>query len=248
MNELSVIVQNGVRVLTSSQLAESYGTTTDKISYNFNYNEKRYKLGKHFFLLTGEDLKIFKETNREFQGSINKLYLWTVKGAWLHAKSLNTDEAWEAYEALVDDYYDVKQPNLFGLSPQLQYLIQLEQKQNEMEKKINQIADGLTATPDPSKVKDRINEYVRYTRQDYDEVYNGIYQILKAQHGIDIKARVENERRNINAERLRKTGKVYAESTLKQKVNGIDVMVRMGVLDKFNNILVGLLAKAKGIE
>ena len=29
----------------------------------------------------------------------------TEKGAWLHAKSLNTDQAWEAYESLVDDYY-----------------------------------------------------------------------------------------------------------------------------------------------
>jgi len=37
------------------------------------------------------------------------LHLWTEKGAWLHAKSLNTDKAWEAYETLVDDYYAVKQ-------------------------------------------------------------------------------------------------------------------------------------------
>jgi len=36
------------------------------------------------------------------------LYLWTEKGAWLHAKSLNTDQAWDAYEALVDDYYRIK--------------------------------------------------------------------------------------------------------------------------------------------
>jgi hypothetical protein len=71
---------------------------------------------------------------------------------------------------------------------------------------------------------------------------------MKSQHGIDVKARVENERRKINAERYEKTGKLYAESTLRSKVNGIDVMVRMEVLDKFNNILVGLLAKAKGIE
>ncbi|WP_207642469.1 hypothetical protein [Desulfosporosinus sp. I2] len=31
----------------------------------------------------------------------------TITGAWLHAKSLNTDRAWKAYETLVDDYYRV---------------------------------------------------------------------------------------------------------------------------------------------
>ena len=109
MNQLQVINHVNQRVLTTSQLAESYGTNSDKISYNFNYNESRYKEGKHYFLLTGEELKAFKIANREFQGSINKLYLWTEKGAWLHAKSLNTDQAWEAYEALVDDYYRIKE-------------------------------------------------------------------------------------------------------------------------------------------
>ncbi|MGE7841394.1 ORF6C domain-containing protein [Lysinibacillus sp. NPDC093712] len=43
------------------------------------------------------------------------LYLWTEKGAWLHAKSLNTDEAWDAYEILVDEYYTVKE-NVVPLS------------------------------------------------------------------------------------------------------------------------------------
>lgn len=109
MEQIQVIEQNGERVLTTQQLAESYGATPDKISYNFKYNENRYKEGKHFFLLTGEELKEFKSANREFQGSLNRLYLWTEKGAWLHAKSLNTDQAWDAYEILVDDYYSVKQ-------------------------------------------------------------------------------------------------------------------------------------------
>lgn len=33
----------------------------------------------------------------------------------MHAKSLNTDEAWNAYEALVDDYYTIKN-NVIPLS------------------------------------------------------------------------------------------------------------------------------------
>lgn len=37
------------------------------------------------------------------------LYLWTEKGALLHAKSLNTDKAWEVYDYLVDFYFRAKE-------------------------------------------------------------------------------------------------------------------------------------------
>jgi phage anti-repressor protein len=123
-----------------------------------------------------------------------------------------------------------------------------DQKIIAIESNVQSIAHNLTAVPEPAKVVERVNEYARCTRQGHDEIYKGIYMILKAQHGIDVKARVENERRKINAEYYEKKGKLYAESTLKQKVNGIDVMVRMGVLEKFNAILVGLLTKARGFE
>jgi phage regulator Rha-like protein len=108
MNQLKVIEKNDQRVLTSVQLAEVFGTNTGKINYNFNYNKKRYQEGKHYFVLRGEELKDFK-SECEIHTSlkkVNTLYLWTEKGAFLHAKSLNTDKAWEAYSALVDDYFN----------------------------------------------------------------------------------------------------------------------------------------------
>jgi phage anti-repressor protein len=123
-----------------------------------------------------------------------------------------------------------------------------DQKITAIESSVHHITHNLIDVSEPAKVIERVNEYARYTRQGHDAIYNGIYQILKAKHGIDVKARVENERRKINAEHYQKKGKLYAESTLKQKVNGIDVMVRMEVLDKFNSILVGLLNKARGFE
>lgn len=57
--------------------------------------------------MEGDELKDFK-TNHQFDESsrINKLYLWTEKGAFLHAKSLNTDTAWEVYDRLVDNYFE----------------------------------------------------------------------------------------------------------------------------------------------
>ncbi len=109
MNQLQVIVHRHGRVLTTAQLAESYGAEEKLVQQNFSNNKARYKEGKHFFLLQGEDLRAFKRDfeNLGFAPNLNKLYLWTEKGAWLHAKSLNTDAAWDAYEMLVDEYYKI---------------------------------------------------------------------------------------------------------------------------------------------
>ncbi|WP_050613299.1 ORF6N domain-containing protein [Bacillus testis] len=106
MNELKIIENQGQRVLLTSQLAESYGTTSDIVSRNFNRNKERYQEGKHYICLEGEKLKGFRATGQiDLSPNLNKLYLWTEKGAFLHAKSLNTDQAWEVYDKLVDSYF-----------------------------------------------------------------------------------------------------------------------------------------------
>lgn len=108
MEKLQVVEKNNERVLLTSQIAESYGTTAKVISNNFNNNKGRYIEGKHYYCLTGEDLKEFMQSsNLGLQNSekIRTLYLWTQKGALLHAKSLGTDKAWEVYDYLVDSYF-----------------------------------------------------------------------------------------------------------------------------------------------
>ena len=111
MNELQITEYKNIRVLTTQQIAEAYGSDTRVISNNFNRNKERYIEGKHYICLEGEELKDFK-TNHQFDESsrINKLYLWTEKGAFFHAKSLNTDTAWEVYDRLVDNYFNKKKP------------------------------------------------------------------------------------------------------------------------------------------
>lgn len=111
MQDLRVIEVEGKRVLTTKQIAEAYGADVKTIQYNFRYNKPRYILGKHYIELTGDELRRLK-TRSEFQSSLKyakSLYLWTEKGALLHAKSLNTDKAWEVYDYLVDFYFHAKE-------------------------------------------------------------------------------------------------------------------------------------------
>ncbi len=117
MDQLQIIVHSNRRVLTTAQIAENYGADEKRISENYSRNKERYTEGKHFVLLQGDELRMFKReySNCGVAQNVNKYYLWTEKGAWLHAKSLNTDEAWDAYELLVDEYYNIKE-NVVPLS------------------------------------------------------------------------------------------------------------------------------------
>ena len=124
MNDnLQVIETNNQRVLTTAQIAERYETTERRISENFNRNKERYTEGKHYYCLTGDVLREFKNdyANCGFVpgAKVNSFYLWTEKGALMLAKSLNTDMAWEAYEVLVDTYFSVH-----GLPQRDSYMIE----------------------------------------------------------------------------------------------------------------------------
>lgn len=109
MQSLSVVEHQNMRVLTTAQLADAFHTSAKIVARNFQRNQERYTPGEHYFSLSGEDLKQFK-ASRQNDASlkyVSVLYLWTEKGAWLHAKSLNSNQAWTAYQMLIDSYYKV---------------------------------------------------------------------------------------------------------------------------------------------
>ncbi len=108
MSQLVVTEHKGIRVLTTQQIAEAYGTESQVITNNFNRNKDRYISGKHYVCLNGEEkLGFIKKNQNEFSSftRAKAIYLWTEKGAFLHAKSLNTDVAWVVYDRLVDTYF-----------------------------------------------------------------------------------------------------------------------------------------------
>ena len=148
MNDLKITEYKNIRVLTTQQIAEAYGTDSKVISNNFNRNRERYVEGKHFICLEGDELKVFK-TNHHFDESskINKLYLWTQKGAFLHAKSLNTDKAWEVYDHLVDSYFEKKQPLKLSTEEKIQILaqgnVELQEKVEAIDKDLQEFKRDL---------------------------------------------------------------------------------------------------------
>jgi hypothetical protein len=109
-NQLIPIEHKNQRVLTTQQIADGYGTDTKNIQNNYIRNNERYLLGIHYYKLDGEELQAFK-ADHQIDDNLKYapfLFLWTEKGALLHAKSLNTDKAWGVYGMLVDTYFRVQ--------------------------------------------------------------------------------------------------------------------------------------------
>ena len=112
LKPLSQVMEvHGVRVLTTRQIASMYGTEPEIINNNYLRNKSKYVQEKHFISVSGEEMRSLR-TSHQFDGKLKRVsraYFWTEKGALLHAKSLNTDKAWEVYDYLVDFYFRAKE-------------------------------------------------------------------------------------------------------------------------------------------
>jgi hypothetical protein len=109
---MQIVEHQNQRILTTQQLAEAYETDEKRISENFNRNKDRYTAEKHYYSLEGEIKRQFLMDHPQFADGLKNasvIYLWTKRGAFMHAKSLNTDKAWEVYEGLVDFYFDKRE-------------------------------------------------------------------------------------------------------------------------------------------
>lgn len=110
MHNLKRLEVHGIKVLTTRQLAEAYETERKVINNNYLRNKDKFILGKHYIAVEGDEMRHLR-TSPQFEGELKKVskaYFWTEKGALLHAKSLNTDKAWQVYDYLVDFYFRVK--------------------------------------------------------------------------------------------------------------------------------------------
>lgn len=151
MNELKIIEHEGIRVLTTQQLAEVYGTETANIKMNFKNNKDRFVEGRDYFCLKGDELKEFKNYVNDIY-LVNKrtpsLYLWTERGANRHSKILDTDRAWQQFDILEETYFKVK-----ALSPiqllklQNQALVEVDERVSIAEKDIRDLKENKLLNP-----------------------------------------------------------------------------------------------------
>ena len=140
---------NGVRVLTTEQLAQAYKCEPQQIKQNFNNNLDHFVEGKHYFKLESEALHSFKNKveNIDLVGKNARiLYLWTRRGASRHCKMLGTEKAWEMYDNLEENYFNPPQKKMTAaeiLSGMAEELVKQERRTARLEMRQEQSEENL---------------------------------------------------------------------------------------------------------
>lgn len=199
MNTLIPMEFKKQRIMTTKVLAEQFGATEKNINDNFANNKDRFKEGKHFIKLEGQALKEFKSSLPDIIGEplkfAPKLILWTDRGAARHAKILDTDEAWEVYEELEENYFNPVRVK--RLSPQemleLQFNFTKEVKAevDELKEDFNNLPLlGVDCEEITKLIKKKCTSITGYKTPAYKDkslrgkVYTDIYQQLKREFDI----------------------------------------------------------------
>lgn len=151
MNQLQIIEHEGIRVLTTQQLAEVYETETNNIKLNFNNNKERFIEGRDYYLLKGLDLKEFKNRVNDINlvgKNANSLYLWTERGANRHSKILDTNRAWQQFDVLEETYFKVKTMSpMQMLKLQNQVLIEVDERVTSVETDVKDLKENKPLNP-----------------------------------------------------------------------------------------------------
>lgn len=109
---LPQIAYKGIPVVTTETLARAYEVKPSNIQKNFSANKDRFVEGRHYYTISGNDLRELKHRLTESKSvkiarNVNALTLWTERGAARHAKMLNSDKAWDMFELLEETFFAV---------------------------------------------------------------------------------------------------------------------------------------------
>ena len=109
---LPQLAYKGIPVVTTETLARAYEVKPINIQKNFSVNKYRFVEGRHYYTVSGNDLRELKHRLTESKSvkiarNVNALTLWTERGAARHAKMLNSDKAWDMFELLEETFFRV---------------------------------------------------------------------------------------------------------------------------------------------
>lgn len=208
------------KAMLVKDIANIHDQPLGEINRRINDNRKQFKDGVDII-----DLKtVMGLSHNEFgftQNSWNRLvnaYLLSERGYSKLLKILEDDKAWEIYDQLVDDYFNMRsQLDTTRLSPELQFmqgvvdkLAANERNQQRLETKIDGVSEIVaTSTMDwrneTSHLISKIARQQGNTGESYKMTRNDIYDEVDRRGGVSLKTRLTNLRRRMAEEGTSKT-------------------------------------------
>lgn len=101
----------------------------------------------------------------------------------------------------------------------------VQQSIDEVKEDVAKIRQQGAWVGDRTTFNDKVQILARkFFNKDIKEAYDMLYARMRQLDGFDVNARMRIAKEKLNQERIEKVGKPYAESTLKQRVTGLDVI------------------------
>lgn len=141
-NNTQVLVKefSGQRVVTFKEIDAVHGRPDGTARKRFNDNREHFIEGEDFFKITPSEFRTaIGEMDSRQQ---NDITLITESGYLMLVKSFTDDLAWKVQRELVNGYFRAKAVNsqFASLSPQLQALISIEMRQQEQERRMDELS------------------------------------------------------------------------------------------------------------
>lgn len=224
--KLQIKEYHNQRVVTFRDIDAVHERTEGTAGRNFRENKERFIKDVDYFHLSYEEVRA---TNFVERPNSQGLTLITESGYLILVKSLTDDLAWKVQRELVNNYFRGKQliNSLSNLSPELQVLINLELKQQQLETAITENKQEIQDMRDVIQLdttswrKDTatlINkmalaaggyEHIKPIRQES-------YKLLNKRMGVALSIRLTNKRRRMAEEGVCKSKR--------DKLNPLDVI------------------------
>ncbi|WP_144481872.1 Rha family transcriptional regulator [Bacillus pumilus] len=180
-NNLQVIEQNGQYLVDSREVAEMTGKRhSDLIRTIKGYIDT---------ILTDAKLRsldfFVSSTYEDNKGEVRPHYLLTKKGCEMVANKMTGEKGVLFTAAYVTQFNEMEQnlQNFSNLSPQLQQMIRLEQKQNEADQRIGKLENNLSINAyQQTVIQKRINKRVYELVERYGEDSEGKRRMFSSIH------------------------------------------------------------------
>lgn len=213
INSTQVLVKefSGQRVVTFKDIDAVHGRPDGTARKRFNDNREHFIEGEDFFVLNQPSEIRTLGIQRPQGGTPESVTLITESGYLMLVKSFTDDLAWKVQRELVNDYFRAKAVNsqFASLSPQLQALIGIEMRQQEQERRMDELSsrfeqnakrmDNIAAAwsaPFASgdnwqeSANHAINSAVQYFGLNYQKFRHDLYEELERTAGVGLQQRL----------------------------------------------------------
>lgn len=235
------------KAMLAKHIAEIHGKQLKHVNETINSNRSRFK--DNVDVIDVKNHKEFEVALTDHgaytQNALNRstnIYLLSERGYAKLIKLFNDDKSWDLYDIMLDEYFEMRDGNVVPMdntpmtmediiiyqmqeSKATKERLQKQQEElNSLKTNVVDMQSYLVESPDFKTVQHKINAFSRNNNMSQPELWTNVYRKIEDRLGINVNQRVKNKRKKIQEEREKEGKKRYAESTLKTKVNGMDII------------------------